>query len=193
MLWDGYRKTKSIEHVFEVPMSEESKLANAAAKAAKAEAKALRPFYKKKRYWAIALVAVIAIATATSGGSSTEVANGGSSSETGGESSQTEDTVSSGLGSKDASDDIVDIDCGSPDALDFSYAKVTIKNNSSKASDYFVTVVYESADGATRYGDTMIMVNALESGQTITESGLPVSDIPSGAICKVTEVQRTAS
>lgn len=183
-------------------MSDEAKRAKAAAKAAKAEAKALRPFYKKKRYWAIAGVGLIAIISATSSGSTTSSTSDSdkqSDSSIAAEtedttaSSETQDTISSGLGSKDASADIVSLDCGSPDALDFSYAEVTIKNNSSKASNYWVTIVYESSDGSTRYDDTMVIVNSLQPGQTITESGLPVSDIPTGAVCKVTEVQRTAS
>ena len=179
-------------------MSDELKQAKAAAKAAKASAKALRPFYKKKRYWALAIIGVIAISSAVSSGSSTEVAvddttDSTVSSHTDDNSSSTQDTISTGLGSKDAAGDIVNLECGSPDALDFSYPKVTIKNNSSKASDYFVTVVFESADGLTRYEDSMIVVNSLQPGQSTTETGLPVSDIPTGAICKVTEVQRTAS
>jgi hypothetical protein len=33
----------------------------------------------------------------------------------------------------------------------------------------------------------------LAPGQTMTEEGMFLNDIPTGAVCKVTEVQRTAS
>ena len=171
-------------------MSQEAKLAKAAAKAAKAEARALRPFYKKKRWWLLAAVVVVSVAAATSGGTGTNqtTSSGDDSSAT-----QTEDSISTGLGSKDASDDIVDIDCGTPDAIGISYPTVTIKNNSSKQSDYFVTLVAESADGSTRYADTIVSVMGLNPGQTTTEKGMWMEEFPSGAICKVSEVQRTAS
>ena len=171
-------------------MSEEAKLAKAAAKAAKAQAKALRPFYKKKRWWLVALVVIVSASAAFSGGSgNNETTSSGDDAST----SQTEDSISTGLGSKDASSDIVDIDCGTPDAIGVSYPTVTIKNNSSKKSDYFVTLVAESADGSTRYADTIVSAMGLNPGQTTTEKGMWMEEFPSGTICKVSEVQRTAS
>jgi len=80
-----------------------------------------------------------------------------------------------------------------PDIAGYSYAKVTITNNSSKPSDYFITVVAESADGATRYDDTIVTAMALNSGQTTTVKGPFLNELPAGAVCKVSEVQRTAS
>jgi hypothetical protein len=103
------------------------------------------------------------------------------------------DTIGTGFGSKDASADIVSVNCGSPDAIGFSYPSVTVKNNSSKASDYIITVTFESADGSVKYDDSMLIINTLQPGQSTSEEGLPVSDVPAGAICKVTEVSRTAS
>jgi hypothetical protein len=167
-------------------MSDAAKDAKIAAKVAKAEAKALRPFYKKKRWWLVGGVAVIVVASVAGAGSSEQTSNSGSNSETSG-------GVSSGLGSKDASADVIDLDCGQPDIIGAIYPKVTIKNNSSKASTYFITVVYESADGATRYDSTIVSSMGLGPGQTTVEEGIVMGDIPSGAICKVTEVQRTAS
>lgn len=172
-------------------VNDDAKRAKAAAKAAKAEAKALRPFYKKKRVWILAVIGIMVIA-GVAGQSDTSTTSSGSSSESDAGNAPT-DTVSSGLGSKDATADIVDFECGSPDAIGFSYPEVTIKNNSSKASNYVITVVYESSDGSTRYDDSMLIVNSLNPGQTIVEKGLPVSDVPDGAVCKVTEVQRTAA
>jgi hypothetical protein len=169
-------------------MSDDAKRAKAAAKAAKAEAKALRPFYKKKRWWTIGVIAIIAIISATSGGGSTP--SNTDNAEAGG---STENTVSTGLGSKDASADIVSIDCGSPDSIGVTYSKVTIKNNSSKPSDYFVTVVYESADGSMRYDSTIASAMNINPGQSTVAEGMIMEEIPAGAVCKVSEVQRTAS
>ncbi|MBM4077465.1 MAG: hypothetical protein FJ267_17700 [Planctomycetes bacterium] len=104
----------------------------------------------------------------------------------------TEDTVGTGLGSKDASGDIDSLDCGSPDVIGVSYPSVKITNRSEKRSNYFVTVSYESADGSTKYDEAIIMVLSLNPGQSMTEEGLIMNEIPDGAICKVTEVQRTS-
>jgi hypothetical protein len=46
----------------------QAELANADLKAAKARAKALRPWYKKKRYWALGILAFAFISSAVSGG-----------------------------------------------------------------------------------------------------------------------------
>jgi hypothetical protein len=107
--------------------------------------------------------------------------------------SKTESTVGKGIGSKDASADVTSIECTGPDAIGMFSAKVTITNNSSKPSDYFITIVAESSDGATRYDDTIVTAMALNSGQTTTVEGPFLNDLPAGAICKVSEVQRTAS
>jgi hypothetical protein len=172
-------------------MSEDAKSAKADAKAAKAKAKAMRPWFKKKRFWALGLIAVVVIYSAVGGSSSSSTLTDSAGSS---DSNETSDTISQGLGSNDASGDIVSIDCGTPDALGFRYPKVTIKNNSSKPSTYFITIVAESADGATRYDSTMLSIDALNPDQTMTQDGLPFTkDIPEGAICKVSEIQRTAS
>jgi len=54
-------------------MSEQARSARVAAKVAKAEAKALRPWYLKKRWWLAALVVVAIGAMATQGGSESNV------------------------------------------------------------------------------------------------------------------------
>ena len=163
-------------------MSEEAREAKAEAMAAQAKAKALRPWYKMKRWWVVAGILVIAIAGANSD------SDGGS------DRSPTQNTIDQGIGSKDASGDIVNLDCGEVDILGFRYPKVTVKNNSSKPSDYFITIVAESSDGSQRYDNTMVIINSLGPGQTMTDDGLPfTNDLPSGAICKITEIQRTAS
>lgn len=170
-------------------MSDEAKQAKAEAKAAKAKAKSLRPFYKKKRFILLAIIVVIVIIAVASGGGSKSNDSSGSGSQEG----STSDTIGKGIGSADASSDIVDIECGAPDVIGMTYPKVTVKNNSSKASDYMITVVAESADGSMRYDSTPVFITALGPDQTMTEEGIFTNELPAGAVCKVTEVQRTAS
>lgn len=169
-------------------MQDEARLAKAEAKAAKAKAKGLRPFYKKKRWLSLAAIFVLIAIIASSGGGSDTADDSKSS-----DSPSTEDTIGTGLGSKDASADINSINCGTPDAIGMVYPSVNVTNNSSKASSYFITIVVESADGATKYDDTIVMITDLAPGQTMTEESIFTNDIPEGAICRVTEVQRTAS
>ena len=103
-------------------------------------------------------------------------------------------TISQGFGSQDATKDLVAIDCGEEDILGFRYPSVTVKNNSSKPSSYWITIVVESMDGTVRYDDSFVIINSLGPGQTTTEEGLPfTTDLPSGSRCKITEVSRTAS
>lgn len=167
-------------------MSQDARSAKAEAQAAKAKAKAMRPWYVKKRWWLVgALVAIVAIAVGSSGG-------GDSYSDTAATSSD-DSGISTGLGSKDASADIQSLDCGAPDAIGVTYPKVTVKNNSSKASDYMITIVAESPDGGMKYDETPVFITALQPGQSMTEQGMFTNELPSGAVCKVTAVQRTAS
>lgn len=171
------------------PPQDDARSAKANAKAAKARAKALRPWYSKKRWWLAGIIGVAVIAAvAGSSGSSEQAAT---SPQSGG--SQAQSGIDQGIGSQDASADLVDLDCGTPDSIGVTYPKVTVKNNSSKPSDYFITVVAQSSDGSIKYDDTVISIFALQPGQQQTEEGMFTADFPSGTVCKVTEFQRTAS
>ncbi|MFM9037035.1 MAG: hypothetical protein ACKOJ9_05040 [Actinomycetota bacterium] len=174
-------------------MSDAAREAKAEAKAAKARAKGLRPFYKMKRWWLLAIVVAIAVGSALGSSGSEGSSDSGSSKSSGSGESSTDNSIGTGLGSKDASADINSLDCGTPDSIGITYPSVSVTNNSSKTSTYFITVVAESADGATKYDDTTIMITELASGQTMTEEGMFTNELPAGAICKITEVQRTAS
>ena len=44
-----------------------------------------------------------------------------------------------------------------------------------------------------KYDDTIVMITGLAPGQTMTEEGMFTNELPVGAVCKITEVQRTAS
>jgi hypothetical protein len=174
-------------------MTDESKQAKADAKAAKAKAKALRPWYKKKRFIgliAIAGIAVIVVVSQQNGDEPTSTNSDANSQVS--EDEATEDTIGTGLGSKDASGDIDDLDCGTPDAFGMINPSVKITNRSEKRSNYFITVSFESSDGSTKYDETIISMMSLNPGQSMTEEGFITNEIPDGAICKVTEVQRTS-
>jgi hypothetical protein len=174
-------------------MTDESKQAKADAKAAKAKAKALRPWYKKKRFIgliAIAGIAVIAVVSQQDGDEPTSTNSDANSQVS--EDEATEDTIGTGLGSKDASGDIDDLDCGTPDAFGIINPSVKITNRSEKRSNYFITVSFESSDGSTKYDDDIISMMSLNPGQSMTKKGYITNEIPDGAICKVTEVQRTS-
>ena len=82
------------------------KEAQADAKAANARVKALRPWYRKKRYWAIAILAlVIGVAAAGGGASSSKSSKSPKSPSSG---------VSSAFGSSDATADITSIQVERP-------------------------------------------------------------------------------
>ena len=171
------------------------KEAKAEAKAAKAAAKALRPWFKKKRFWLLGAIAIVVIVVIQGGADSTPTTQSTEKSGTEAESNEqtaTEDTVGTGLGSKDASGDIDSVDCGTPDVIGVRYPEVKVTNRSEKTSTYFITLEFESADGGTKYDETTIFITSLESGQTMTEKGFISKDIPEGAVCKITEIQRTA-
>lgn len=169
-------------------MAEEHQNAKAEAKAAKAKAKALRPWWKKKRFWLLAVVAVVVVAAAAGGGGS----DSNSDTNTAGAStSGSTDSIGQGLGSKDASGDVDSVECAPGDV--FVDVTVKVTNRSSKTSNYFVTVVAESQDGMTKYDDTTVMILDLKPNQTMTEESIFTNEIPSDAVCKVSEVQRTAS
>jgi hypothetical protein len=156
-----------------------------------AKVKALRPWYKKKRFIGLVIIAgITVILTVSRQGGDVPTSTDSDADSQVSEDGATEDTVGTGLGSKDASGDIDH--CGTPDAIGVSYPSVKVTNRSEKRSNYFVTVSFESSDGSTKYDETIIIVMSLNPGQSMTEEGMIANEIPDGAICKVTEVQRTS-
>lgn len=166
------------------------KTAKAQAKAAKAHAKALRPWYKKKRVIIPLVIVVIGIISAVAGGGS----DSGSDSASSGGGTESPSGISKGIGSQDAAADVVNLDCGAVDALGFRTPKITVQNNSSKPSDYYIEIVAESADGSQRFDFTNLTISSLGAGQTMTQDAVPfTNEIPDGSVCKVSELQRTAA
>jgi hypothetical protein len=80
-----------------------------------------------------------------------------------------------------------------PDEAGWAAATVTVKNNSSKPSNYVITVVMESADGATQIGSGLVAVNNLAPGQQSVEHTSSIKDATTAYTCKITDIARYAS
>jgi hypothetical protein len=167
------------------------------AKAAKARAKAMRPWFKKKRFLLpLALLVIIGLSVAASSGGSDEdppVAAGGE--DTGGEDTGGEDTgvrSSSGNEENPPADDVSVTSCEADD-VGFMVAKGTVTNNSSEASDYIIEIAFESSDGATQYGTGSAFVSGLEPGQNTPLDANSLTEAGGEFVCRITEVDRFAA
>jgi len=83
--------------------------------------------------------------------------------------------------------------CGTDLALGFAVATVTIKNSSSKESNYIVNVTFNSPDGKTQLGSGLAAANNLAAGQSATEEANALKAIAGKFACKVSDVTRYAS
>jgi hypothetical protein len=164
-----------------------AKEARADSKAAKARAKSLRPWYRKKRFIGlIAIVAIIGIMIASQGAKNTSTKSSNPTATVSG--------VNKGIGSADASADVKGATLGPVDALGFRAVSLTVTNNSSKRSNYLIDLSVESPDGAIQYDTSIASVNNLEAGQTTTIDSLPITKtVPADAIVKIKTVTRLAS
>jgi hypothetical protein len=159
----------------------------AEAKAATARLKALRPWYRKKRFiFTVAVAAVIGIMVAQSGSKndSTKLSSP----------TVTVSGVDKGIGSADASADVTGAVLGQPDATGFRAVTLTVTNNSSKRSNYLIDLSIESANGAIQYETSFASVNNLEPGQTTTVDSLAITKtVPVDAVVRIKTVSRLAS
>lgn len=157
--------------------------ARAQAKAAKAYAKAKRPFYKKKRYWLVAVIVVIIIAAVASSSSNDDKTN---SANNGGTKSL------SNNGTHPPQADVTLTSC-SADDLGFFQALAKVTNHSSKRSNYIIEIAFDSKDGKTQLDTTSVIVNNLEPGQSSNQKGGTLTKATGAYTCKVTDVNRFAS
>lgn len=80
------------------------------------------------------------------------------------------------------------------DASGFASAKVQVINNSSKPSNYIVTVAFESKDGSTQIGTGLASINSLQPKQKAVEDANSLKEAPAaGFTCKVSDVTRLAA
>src|SRR5664280_938723 len=158
--------------------------------------KGKRPIHKRWWVWALGVIAVIIVISSASGG-------GGKSATTGSPAAvATSDpaaptpraaaapvappapNAAATTGGKNPADDVVVTSCATDDA-GYAGAKIRITNNSSKASNYLVTVTFESPDGATQVGTGIASVNSLQPGQATDEDVNAFKQPTSPYICKV--------
>lgn len=154
--------------------------------AEKARAKAERPWFKKKRYLlSIAFVALMVIAVASSGGDDDKVATGTTD-------RPASEQPSSAQSRKSELDDVRATSCEV--AYGFATIGLQVVNNSSKESNYVITLGLVDATGA-KVGDGFGSTNNLKPGQTANIEGSgTVSDAAEGPVsCVVEEVERYAS
>lgn len=173
--------------------------AKAEAKATKARAKAMRPWFKKKRIMIpLVFVLFVVIAAAASGGSdnSTNLNASDNSPETSEAAAAAPTTpgVRQGLGTKDASADVELISCARDQYLGRK-ANIKVTNHSSKPSNYIIEVVFESADGKEQLGTGSTFVNGLEPGQSKQDDVIAFdsTDSSTPGKCRVSSVQRNAA
>jgi hypothetical protein len=138
---------------------------------------------------AILVLLIIIAAIASGGGEDDDPGSGSNTTEAPGD---TEPEVDAGIGSSDATEDVAISRCGL-DEFGYAEAELTVTNNSSEPSDYFIEVAFESADGSTRIGEGNAVVTALASGQSATEVAGGFEEGPEGMTCRLLTVQRTAS
>lgn len=160
------------------------KAARVEAAEAKARSKALRPWYRKKRFWLLGAVAlVVVIAVSSSGGGDDDepsVAAGDNG------------VKSTNSGSNAAADDVELTSCGTDNAGKWAEAEVTITNHSSKRSNYLVEVTFENAEG-TKVADGVATTNNLDPDKKAIEEISTLQPVDGEITCKVAEVTRFAS
>jgi hypothetical protein len=129
--------------------------------------------------WAIGAVVVIGVIACGASCSNTNSNNG----------------ISQGLGSQDATKDVSVTTCKSePDGLGGTEPKVvlSIVNHSSKRSDYFIEVQLVGFDGS-RVGDGNDLVTGLNPDQSSIETVADATANSKEFTCRIQTVQRTAS
>ena len=105
--------------------------------------------------------------------------------------------MDTGVGSKDASADVVVGKTISFDILDLANVDVTVTNNSEKTSDYYIELTLNSKDGSEQFDDSVVFVDKLKPGQTKKAQANFISaskdDLPKNVVVTLETVQRTAS
>lgn len=100
--------------------------------------------------------------------------------------------IEQGLGSQDASGDVV---LGTPTTDQFIglvTLPMTITNSSDKRSTYFIELSAESPDGATQLDTTFASAQNVEPGQAAQTDAMFTKTLPAGTVFVVKSVQRTS-
>lgn len=148
----------------------------------KALAKASRPWYAKKRTWALGVVGLIVVAAAAGSGGSKGTtktkSNGGVS------------TLSNN-GSNPPQADVAVESC-TIDAIGYPKAGLRITNHSSGRSNYMISINFLDAAG-TKVAEGAAISNNVDPGQSAIETAGGLASVKGALTCKVTDVNRFAS
>jgi hypothetical protein len=92
-------------------------------------------------------------------------------------------------------EDVTVNECGLASGTRFMRATVDVLNHSSKPSNYFITVAFESEDGGRQLATSTTGVNALGDDQTTTAEANSFEEAPGGQefSCRITQVERFAA
>jgi hypothetical protein len=151
----------------------------------KALAKASRPWYAKKRIWALGVVGIIVIAAAAGSGGGSGGSGSTSTKQNGGVS-----TLSNN-GKNPPQADVAMSKCSNGE-YGLADVEVTITNHSSERSNYMVSVNLVDASGV-KVGEGSAFSNNVEPGQVAIEKALASASGKPFATCKITDVNRFAS
>lgn len=147
----------------------------------KALAKASRPWYLKKRFWALGAAGLIIIAIAANSGGGKDTTD---TKTNGGVSTQ------SNNGSNPPQADVAITSCSTgavgPEAA------LRITNHSSGRSNYMIGVNFLDASG-TKVAEGTAISNNVEPGQAAVEKAVGFSETKGAITCTVTDVNRFAS
>jgi hypothetical protein len=147
----------------------------------KALAKASRPWYAKKRFWALGVIGFIIIASAVGSnatkGTTSTTSNGGVS------------TLSNN-GSNPPQADVAITSCTT--ALIGPEAALRITNHSSGRSNYMISVNFLDAAG-TKIAEGAAISNNIDPGQSAVEKATGFTEAKGALTCKVVNVNRFAA
>jgi len=173
-------------------MADEYREAKADVKAEKARAKSLRPWWKKKRFMIPLVLLVIGIAASASssgGGSGTSGDGGGDS----GSESATGAGNDLSTNEDNPPEDDVEITSCEKTVIDTVDVALRVTNNSSKESDYTISLTVEDSGGS-KIGDGFASTSNVDPGQTANIEGVAtLTGEGADFTCSVEEVERFAS
>ena len=160
--------------------------ARAQAKAAKAYAKAQRPFYRKKRWWVLgAIVVIIIAAIASSSGKTTKPAAAKS---TGGVQSASDNAK------HPPQADVSISGCSYDASTQFATATLSILNHSSQRSNYLIEVSFENSKGVQLGSNAAGGGDNVDAGQKSLVQAVDSLTAPPDALkCVLKSVNRFAS
>lgn len=151
----------------------------------KALAKASRPWYAKKRIWALGVVGIIIVAAAAGSGGSSD-SKSTSTKQNGGVS-----TLSNN-GENPPQADVAVQKCEIESIFRYPKATLKITNNTSKRSDYIISVNFLDASG-TKIAEGGALSSNIDPGQSAIETAGGLTEMKGAVTCKVTDVNRFAS